>query len=51
MKNVIKTLGESLMIPLELTATADPGIHIKIISFGTTTLIISDKNVKYHKNS
>ena len=45
MKNVIKPLAESVLIPLELTAAvsaADAGIHKKIFGFGNTTLIISN---------
>ena len=40
MKNVIKPLAKSVLIPLELTAAADAGILKKILGSGTTTLII-----------
>ena len=42
-KNVIKPLAKSVLIPLGLTASAsaaDVGIHKKILESGTTTLII-----------
>ena len=47
MKNVIKTLAKSVLIPLGLTAAAsaaDAGIHKKILGSGhnNTTLIISN---------
>ena len=45
-KNVIKPLAKSVLIPLELTAVAsaaDAGIHKKILGSGTTILIISMK--------
>ena len=45
MKNVIKPLGKSLLIPFGLTAAAsaaDAGIHKKILGSGTTTLTISN---------
>ena len=45
MKNVIKPLAKSVLIPLGLTAAAsaaDAGIHKKILGYGTTTLIISN---------
>ena len=48
MKNVIKPLAKSVLIPLGLTtaaSAADAGIHKKILGSGTTTLIISDKEV------
>ena len=44
MKNVIKPLTKSVLIPLGLTAAAsatDAGIHKKILGSGTTTQIIS----------
>ena len=44
-KNVIKPLAESVLIPLGLTAAAsaaDAEIHKKILESGTTTLIISN---------
>ena len=43
-KNVIKLLAKSVLIPLGLTVTAsaaDAGIHKKILGSGSTTLIIS----------
>ena len=43
MKNVIKPLAKSVLIPLKLTeAAADVGLHKKILGFGTTTLMISN---------
>ena len=45
MKNVIKTLAKSILIPLGLTAAAsaaDAGMHKKILGPGTTTLTISN---------
>ena len=45
MKNVIKPLAKSFLIPLVLTAAtsvADAGIHKRILGSGTTTLIISN---------
>ena len=47
-KNVIKPLTKSVLIPLGLTAAAsaaDVGIHKKILGSGTTTLITSDQEV------
>ena len=44
-KNVIKPLAKSVLIPLRLNATAsaaDAGIHKKILGSGNTTLIISN---------
>ena len=44
-KNVIKPLAKSFLIPLGLTAAAtaaDAGIHKQILGSGTTTLIISN---------
>ena len=49
MKNVIETLGKSLLIPLGLTAaasTADAGVHKKIFESGNTTLITSNNNLE-----
>ena len=62
MKNVIKPLAKSVLIPLGLTASAasaeDAGIHKKIWRSGATTVIISNgeieditKIVKYLKDS
>ena len=48
-KITIKPLTKSVIIPLELTSvasTADPGIHKKILSSGTTTLRISNDEMK-----
>ena len=47
--NVIKPLAKSVLIPLGLTAAAsaaDAGIHKKILGSGTTTLIISNDEMK-----
>ena len=49
MKNVIKPLDKSVLIPLGLTAAAsaaDAGIHKKILGSGTTTLIISNDEME-----
>ena len=49
MKNVIKPLAKSVLIPLGLTAAAsaaDAGIHKKILGSGNTTLIISNDEMK-----
>ena len=49
MKNVIKALAKSVLIPLELTAAAsaaDAGTHKKILASGTTTLIISNHEIE-----
>ena len=48
-KNVNKPLTKSVLIPLGLTAAAsaaDVGIHKKILGSGTTTLIISNDEMK-----
>ena len=60
-KNVIKPLAKSVLIPLGLTAAvsaADAGIHKKILGSGNATLIISHnemegiiKIVKSHEDS
>ena len=45
-KNVIKPLAKSVLIPLGLTAAAsaaDAGIHKKILASGNTTLIFSNE--------
>ena len=45
MKNVIKPLAKSVLIPLGLTAAAsagDAGIHTKALGSGTTTLPITN---------
>ena len=47
-KNVMKPLAKSVLIPLELTAAAsaaDAGIHKKILGSGTTTLVISNEDM------
>ena len=44
-KNVVKPLSKSVLIPLGLTvaaSAADAGIHKKILGSGNTTLIISN---------
>ena len=49
MKILIKLLAKRVLIPLELTAedsVADAGIHKKIISSRTTTLIISNDEME-----
>ena len=44
MKNVLKSLVKSVLIPLGLiAAAADVAIHKKIFGSGTATLIISNK--------
>ena len=48
-KNVIKPLAKSILIPLGLTAAAsaaDAGIHKKILGSGNTTLIISNNEIE-----
>ena len=48
MKNVIKPLAKSVLAPLGLTAamsTVDAGIQKKILGSGTTTLVISNKEI------
>ena len=47
-KNVIKPLAKSVLIPSRLTAAAsaaDAGIHSKILGSGTATLIISNEEM------
>ena len=44
MKNVLKSLVKSVLIPLGLTA-ADITIHKKMFGSGTATLIISNKEM------
>ena len=47
-KNVVKPLAKSILIPLGLTAAAsaaDAGIHKKMLGSGTTTLLISNKEM------
>ena len=48
MKNVLKPLAKSVLIPLELTAVAsatDPASHNKMFGSGITTLIISNEEM------
>ena len=48
-KNAIKPLAKSVLIPLGLTAAAsaaDAGIHKKILGSGNTTLIISNNEIE-----
>ena len=48
MKNVLKPLAKSHLIPLELTAAAsatDAAIHKKMFGSGFTTLIISNEEI------
>ena len=44
-KNVIKPLAKSVLIPLGLMAAASAGIHKKILGSGNITLIISDEEM------
>ena len=49
MKNVIKPLAKSVLIPLGLTgaaSAADAGIHKKILGSGTTALIIPNDEME-----
>ena len=49
MKNGIKPLAKSVLIYLGLTAAAsagDPGIYNKILGSGTTTLLMSNDEIK-----
>ena len=49
-KNVIKPLAKSVLIPLGLTAAAsaaDSGVHKKILGSGNITLIISNEEINY----
>ena len=47
MKNVLKPLVQSVLIPIGLTAAAatDAAIHKKIFAFGMTTLTISNEEM------
>ena len=48
MKNVVKPLAKSDLVPLILTAAAsatDAAIHQKMFGFGRTTLIISNEEI------
>ena len=47
-RNVLKPLAKSILIPLELTVAAsatDVAIHKKMFGFGMTTLIISNEEM------
>ena len=46
-KNALKLLAKSILIPLELTAavTATTGIHKKMFGSGTTTVIVSNEEI------
>ena len=47
-KNVVKPLAKTILIPLGLIAAAsaaDAGIHKKMLGSGTTTLLISNKEM------
>ena len=48
MKNVVKPLAKSILIPLGLTAATvvDAGIRKKSLGSGTTALIISNDEMK-----
>ena len=51
MKNVIKPLAKSVLIPLGLTAAAsaaEGGIDKKVLGSGTATLIISNDEMEEH---
>ena len=48
MKNVLKLLAKSVLIPLGLTAAASPtdaAIHKKMFGSGTTILMISNEEI------
>ena len=48
-RNIIKPLAKSVLIPLGLmaaAAAADAGIHKKILGSGNTTLIISNSGIE-----
>ena len=46
MKNVLKPVAQSVLIPIGLTAVAgDAAIHKKIFAFGMTTLTISNEEM------
>ena len=50
MKNVLKTLAKSILIPLRLTAAAlaaNAGIHQKILASAIITLIISNEKMAF----
>ena len=44
-RNALKPLAKSILIPLGLTV-ADTAIHKKMFESGTTTLIISNEEIK-----
>ena len=48
MKNILKPIAKSVLIPLRLTAAAsatDAAIHKKMFGSGTTTLVISNEKM------
>ena len=45
MKNTIKSLAKSVLIPLGLTAATDAAIYKKMIGSSMTTLIISNEEI------
>ena len=47
MKNVIKPLAKSVLIPLGLTAVASAAIHKKVLRSIKATLIISNDEIEY----
>ena len=50
MKNVLKPLAKSVLIPLGLTVAAsatDAAFHKKIFGLSTTTLVISNEEMNY----
>ena len=49
MKNLLKPLTKSVLVPLALTAAADAAIHKNMLGPVTTTLIISNAEINYAK--
>ena len=47
MKNVIKPLAKSVLIPVGLTAVASAAIHKKVLRSIKATLIISNDEIEY----